>query len=104
MLILVFLLIAGAFAFYVMNTEERQRVLRWLGVGLAVLRRIALIVVAGLRAYVGAVRANNRVARVATGMMLIAVSIAGALMSRQAPIDMRPEIERLLAVESETTA
>ena len=101
---LIFLLILGGFAFYVMNTAERQRVLRWVGVGVAVLRRVALIALAGLRTYVAAVRANNRLARVSFGLLLIAGSIVGAILSRQPPTDIRPEIERLLAVESETTA
>jgi hypothetical protein len=99
-----FLLVLAAFAFYIMSTEERKRVMQWLLAASVVVRRILLIVLAGLRMFVQAIQAKNRLAQ-ATAIALMLVATIGAIQAlRQPPTDMRPEIERLLTVESETTA
>ena len=99
-----FLLVLAAFAFYIMSTDERKRVLQWLLAASVVGRRILLMVLAGLRMFVQAIQAKNRLAQ-ATAIALMLVATIGAIQAlRQPPADMRPEIERLLTVESETTA
>ena len=99
-----FLLVLAAFAFYIMSTDERKRVLQWLLAASVVGRRILLMVLAGLRMFVQAIQAKNRLAQ-ATAIALMLVATIGAIQAlRQPPADMRPEIDRLLAVESETTA
>jgi hypothetical protein len=99
-----FLLVLAGFAFYVMSTDERKRVLEWLRVASVVLRRVALMVLAGLRMFVQAIQAKNRVAQAIAIALMFAATVGAIQMLREPPTDVRPEIERLLAVESETTA
>src|SRR4029450_193743 len=99
-----FLLVLAAFAFYIMSTEERKRVLRWLLAASVVARRILLMVLAGLRMFVQAIQAKNRLAQAAAIALMLVATIGAIQALRQPPADMRPELERLLTVESETTA
>jgi hypothetical protein len=105
---LIFLLIAAAFAFYVMNTDERKRVLQWILAASVVIRRlalrIALLLLAGMRTWARAIHAKNRLAQAAAIALLFVASVGTIVLTRPAPADVRPEIERLLAVESQTTA
>ena len=100
----IFLLLAGAFAFYIMNTEERNRVMRWIVAAGVVLRRLAVLLLAGLRAWGRAIHARNRLAQAAAIVLLFVASLGTIVLTRPGPVDVRPEIERLLAVESKTTA
>ena len=100
----IFLLIAAAFAFYIMNTDERQRVLKWIAAASVVLRRLAVLVLAGLRAWGGAIHAQNRLAQAAAIAVLFVASLGTIVLTRPGPVDVRPVIERLLAAESQTTA
>ena len=105
---LLFLLVLAGFAFYIMSPEERKRVLegmlRWTRAASVVARRIAIMLLAGLRMWARAIHAKNRLAQ-AAAIVVLAVAAAGAIrLLREPPTDVRPEIERLLAVESETTA
>ena len=100
----IFLLIAAAFAFYIMNTDERQRVLKWIAAASVVLRRIAVLLLAGLRAWAHAIHARNRLAQAGAIALLFVASLGTIVLTRPGPADIRPEIERLLAVESQTTA
>lgn len=103
-MLLLFLLVLAGFAFYIMSTGERTRVLQWLLAASVVVRRILLMVFAGLRMFVQAIQAKNRLAQATAIALMLAVTICAIQALRQPPADMRPEIERLLAVESETTA
>jgi len=100
----IFLLLAGAFAFYIMNTEERNRVMRWIVAASVVLRRLAVLLLAGLGAWGRAIHARNRLAQAAAIVLLFVASLGTIVLTRPGPADVRPEIERLLAVESQTTA
>jgi len=100
----IFLLIAAAFAFYIMNTDERQRVLKWIAAASVVLRRLAVLVLAGLRAWGRAIHAQNRLAQAAAIAVLFVASLGTIVLTRPGPVDVRPVIERLLAAESQTTA
>ena len=100
----IFLLIAAAFAFYVMNTDERNRVLRWIVAASVVLRRLAVLLLAGLRAWGRAIHARNRLAQAAAIALLFVASLGTIVLTRPGPTDVRPEIERLLAVESRIAA
>jgi len=100
----IFLLIAAAFAFYIMNTDERQRVLKWIAAASVVLRRLAVLLLAGLRAWGGAIHAQNRLAQAAAIAVLFVASLGTIVLTRPGPVDVRPVIERLLAAESQTTA
>jgi hypothetical protein len=101
---LIFLLIAAGFAFYIMNTDERKRVLQWIAAASVVIRRLAVLLLAGLRAWGRAIHARNRLAQAAAIAVLFVMSVGTIVLTRPGPTDLRPEIERLLAVESETTA
>jgi hypothetical protein len=101
---LIFLLIAAGFAFYIMNTDERKRVLQWIAAASVVTRRLAVLLLAGLRAWGRAIHARNRLAQAAAIAVLFVMSVGTIVLTRPGPTDLRPEIERLLAVESETTA
>jgi hypothetical protein len=101
---LIFLLIAAGFAFYIMNTDERKRVLQWIVAASVVIRRLSVLLLAGLRAWGRAIHARNRLAQAAAIAVLFAMSVGTIALTRPGPTDVRPEIERLLAVESETTA
>jgi hypothetical protein len=101
---LIFLLIAAGFAFYIMNTDERKRVLQWIAAASVVIRRLAVPLLAGLRAWGRAIHARNRLAQAAAIAVLFVMSVGTIVLTRPGPTDLRPEIERLLAVESETTA
>jgi hypothetical protein len=103
-MVLLFLLVLAAFVFYIMSTEERQRVLRWLLAASVVARRILLMGLAGLRIFVRAIQAKNRLAQGTAIALMLVATIAAIQALRPPPLDMRPEIERLQAVESETTA
>jgi len=100
----IFLLIAAAFAFYIMNTDERQRVLKWIAAASVVLRRLAVLVLAGLRAWGREIHAQNRLAQAAAIAVLFVASLGTIVLTRPGPVDVRPVIERLLAAESQTTA
>ena len=105
---LILLLIVAALSFYIMNTDERKRVLewtlRWTRAAGVVISRIALILLAGLGMWARAIHAKNRLAQ-AAAIVVLAAAAAGAIqLLREPPADVRPEIERLLAVESEITA
>ena len=100
----IFLLIAAAFAFYIMNTDERQRVLKWIAAASVVLRRLAVLLLAGLRAWGRAIHAQNRLAQAAAIAVLFVASLGTIVLTRPGPVDVRPVIERLLAAESQTTA
>jgi hypothetical protein len=99
-----FLLVLAGFAFYIMSTDERKRVMQWLLAASVVVRRILLMVLAGLRMFVGAIQAKNRLAQGTAIAVMLVATIAAIQALRPPPLDMRPEIERLVAVESETTA
>ena len=99
-----FLLVLAAFAFYIMSTDERKRVMQWLLAANVVVRRILLLVLAGLRMFVQAIQAKNRLAQGTAIALMLVATIAAIQALRPPPLDMRPEIERLVAVESETTA
>lgn len=101
---LIFLLIAAGFAFYIMNSDERKRVLQWIAAASVVIRRLAVLLLAGLRAWARAIHARNRLAQAAAIAVLFVMSVGTIVLTRPGPTDVRPEIERLLAVESETTA
>lgn len=101
---LIFLLIAAGFAFYIMNTDERKRVLQWIAAASVVIRRLAVLLLAGLRAWGRAIHARNRLAQAGAIAVLLVMSVGTIVLTRPGPTDLRPEIERLLAVESETTA
>lgn len=101
---LIFLLIAAGFAFYIMNTDERKRVLQWIAAASVVIRRLAVLLLAGLCAWARAIHAKNRLAQAAAIAVLFVMSVGTIVLTRPGPTDVRPEIERLLAVESETTA
>jgi dihydrodipicolinate synthase/N-acetylneuraminate lyase len=101
---LLFLLVLAGFAFYIMSPEERKRVLQWMLAASVVIRRIAVLVFAGLRMFVQAIQAKNRVAQATAIALMFAATVGAIQLLREPPTDMRPEIERLLAVESETTA
>jgi hypothetical protein len=101
---LIFLLIAAGFAFYIMNTDERKRVLQWIAAASVVIRRLAVLLLAGLCAWARAIHARNRLAQAAAIAVLFVISVGTIVLTRPGPTDVRPEIERLLAVESETTA
>ena len=101
---LIFLLIAAGFAFYIMNTDERKRVLQWIAAASVVIRRLAVLLLAGLRAWGRAIHARNRLAQAGAIAVLFVMSVGTIVLTRPGPTDLRPEIERLLAVESETTA
>ena len=101
---LIFLLIAAGFAFYIMNTDERKRVLQWIAAASVVIRRLAVLLLAGLRAWGRAIHARNRLAQAGAIAVLFVMSVGTIVLIRPGPTDLRPEIERLLAVESETTA
>jgi hypothetical protein len=101
---LIFLLVAAGFAFYIMNTDERKRVLQWIAAASVVIRRLAVLLLAGLRAWGRAIHARNRLAQAAAIAVLFVMSVGTIVLTRPGPTDLRPEIERLLAVESETTA
>ena len=103
-MLLLFLLVLAGFAFYIMSTEERTRVLQWMLAASVVIRRILLMVLAGLRMFVQAIQAKNRLAQATAIALMLAATIGAIQALRQPPADMRPEIERLLAVESQTTA
>jgi hypothetical protein len=100
----IFLLIAAALAFYIMNTDERQRVLKWIAAASVVLRRLAVLLLAGLRAWGRAIHAQNRLAQAAAIAVLFVASLGTIVLTRPGPVDVRPVIERLLAAESQTTA
>lgn len=101
---IIFLLIAAAFAFYIMNTDERKRVVQWIAAASAILRRLTVLLLAGLRAWGRAIHARNRLAQAAAIALLFVASLGTIVLTRPGPADVRPEIERLLAVESRTTA
>src|SRR5687767_4638935 len=101
---LFFMLVLAGFAFYIMSTEERKRVLQWLLAASVVGRRILLMVFAGLRMFVQAIQAKNRLAQATAIALMLAATIGAIQALRPPPADMRPEIDRLLAVESEITA
>ena len=100
----IFLLIAAAFAFYIMNTDERHRVMQWIIAASVVLRRLAVRLLAGLRIWGRAIHARNRLAQAAAIALLLVASVGTIVLTRPGPADVRPEIERLLAVESQTAA
>ena len=101
---LLFLLVLAGFAFYIMSTDERKRVLQWTLAASVVIRRIAVLVFTGLRMFIQAIQAKNRVAQATAIALMFAATVGAIQMLREPPTDVRPEIERLLAVESETTA
>src|SRR5262245_37964847 len=101
---LIFLLIAAAFAFYIMNSDERTRVLQWMAKTSVVIRRLAVLLLAGLRVWGRAIHAKNRLAQGTAIAVLCVAAGATIVLTRPAPADVRPEIERLLAVESQTSA
>jgi hypothetical protein len=101
---LLFLLVLAGFAFYIMSIEERKRVLQWLLAASVVIRRILLMMLAGLRMFIQAIQAKNRLAQAAAIALMLAATIGAIQVLREPPADMRPEIEKLLAVESQTTA
>ena len=101
---LILILIAGAFAFYIMNAEERERVMRHVRAAAEVLRVAALFFFAAARTFIPALRVRHPLARV-TAVVLAAAMVFGiARFTRHTPSDVRPEIERLLAAESRITA
>ena len=105
---LILLLIVTGLAFYVMNDDERKRVLNWMHKGglaaAVVMRQLARLLFAGLRAWGRGIQAKNRLAQGAAITALFCASVGTILVTRPAPADVRPEIERLLAVESRITA
>jgi hypothetical protein len=99
-MLLLMILVAVAFAFYIMNDEERARVLRVVRAAVILLRPVGFFLFCALRTLVPAVRAGNRVARgVAVAIVFLAIGGLAQLASKP-PTDVRPEIERLVAVEA----
>src|SRR5262245_184729 len=101
---LLFLLVLAGFAFYIMSTDERKRVAQWMLAASVVLRRVALMALEGLRMFVQAIQAKNRLAQGTAIALMFAATVGAIQLLREPPTDVRPEIERLLEVESETTA
>jgi hypothetical protein len=100
MLIVALLVIAG-FAFYVMTGEERDRVMRPVGV---FLHRAAILCLAGLRRLVIALLARNRWAfggLAAAGVLVLAVGMHARHL--QTFTDIRPELTRVVTIEEKTT-
>jgi hypothetical protein len=98
---LVFLLIIGGFAFYIMTPEERSRVarpLRWTASFLA--RHGA----AGAVIYLHALRARKRwaLAVPAVAAIVMMVILISQMHLRQF-VDIQPEVERLMAAETRMT-
>ena len=89
---LIFLLVAAGFAFYIMNTEERKRVGQWIVAASVVLRRLAVLLLAGLRAWGRAIHARNRLAQAAAIALLFVASLGTIVLTRPGPADVRPEI------------
>ena len=91
---LIFLLIATAFAFYVMNTDERKRVLQWILAASVVIRRLALrlalLLLAGMRTWARAIHAKNRLAQAAAIALLFVASVGTIVLTRPAPADVLP--------------
>ena len=99
------LVVIGAFVLYVMNSDERDRLLRrLLSLQVTGIRLVAGALDAGAR-FVRAFRARQFWARTAaTALMLIALaSVAGWTLIRP-PQDIRQEIDRLASTESSITA
>ena len=105
---LILLLIVAGLSFYVMSDDERKRVLNWMHKGglaaTVVMRQLMRLLFVGLRAWGRAIQAKNRLAQAAANTALFCASVGTIVLTRPAPADVRPEIERLLAVESQTTA
>ena len=105
---LITLAILAAFAWWIMNADERQRALRWLSrlrrpLLAAVTAALGAALAAGL-GLVRALRARRRWARAtATAILVLALaSVAGRGYVRQLD-DLRPELARLEEVERKMT-
>jgi hypothetical protein len=104
-MMLLSLVVFGAFVLYVMNSDERARLRRWLlSLQVTGIRLVAQGLDAGA-GFVRAFRARRLWARVAaTGLMLIALaSVAGWTLIRP-PRDIREEIDKLASAETSMTA
>jgi hypothetical protein len=99
-MLLLMILVAGGFVFYIMTEEERGRLLRIVREALILLRPVGFFLFCAARTFVPALRAGHRLARAAAVLILV-VAVAGlAQLASTPPTDVRPEIERLVAVEA----
>ena len=98
-MLLAVLVLAG-FAFYIMNRDERVQLMGLVRIALVAGRRIGVLLVAGLRAFVRALRAKNRLAQAGALAMVLAAAVATVRTARTPPADVRPEIAQLLAAEA----
>ena len=101
---LLMILVAGGFAFYIMNEEERGRILRIVRSVLILLRPAGFFLFCALRTLVPAIRVGNRLARGVAVIILFVGAAALAQLASKPPTDVRPEIERLVAVEARITS
>jgi len=97
-------LVLGAFAFYIMNAEERERVYRVGRVAGARLRPVGFFFFCAMRTFIPALRARNRQAQTVAAMLGVVATIGVVQAIRTPPTDVRPEIERLVAAEARMTA
>ena len=99
-MLLLMILVAGGFAFYIMNEEERGRILRIVREVLILLRPVGFFLFCAARTFVPALRAGHRLAR-AVVVAILFLGVGGlAQLASKPPTDVRPEIERLVAVEA----
>jgi hypothetical protein len=98
------IIVVAAFGAYVMNSEERRRALRPALVFLRHAYTVILLGLVGLRHFLIALLGRKRWA-VATFGAMAALVLAGTIQAlyRQQLTDIRPDIERLIAIEASTT-
>lgn len=102
-MLMIALIVVGGFAFYVMNADERLRALRGLAVLLRVLGRAGLLAGAVVRWYSVALLGRKRWALAGLGAVAVLLLSAG-IHARylRSLTDIRPEIERVRAIEEKT--
>ena len=92
-----------AFVFYVMNAEERVRALRPVVTFARYAARAAARGAVGMRLFIIAVRARKRWALTTLGTAaLLVLILIGQQLTMKTFIDVKPEIERLIAIEDRT--
>jgi hypothetical protein len=103
-MMLLSLVVIGAFVLYVMNSDERDHLRRRLLSLQVTLIRLGAQTLEGAARLVRAFRARQLWARLATALMAIALaSVAGWTFIRP-PQDIRQEIDRLVSTEASITA
>lgn len=101
-MLIVAVIIAGV-AFYVMTPEERSRALRPAGIAVGYVRRGAELGLAGLRLFLKGLIARQRWAVATLGLAtLLILTAAGHALYVRSFTDVRPEIERVFAIEEKT--